>query len=50
MAPTISTALTALFGIRHPVILAGMDGAAGPELAAAVSNVGKDGSAVGGRK
>ncbi|KAJ7334310.1 2-nitropropane dioxygenase [Mycena albidolilacea] len=40
MAPTISTALTALFGIRHPVILAGMDGAAGPELAAAVSNAG----------
>ncbi|KAJ7105484.1 2-nitropropane dioxygenase [Mycena crocata] len=36
----ISTPITALFGIRHPVFLAGMDTAAGPELAAAVTNAG----------
>ncbi|KAF7365725.1 2-nitropropane dioxygenase [Mycena venus] len=36
----ISTPVTELFGISHPVILAGMSGAAGPELAAAVSNAG----------
>jgi NAD(P)H-dependent flavin oxidoreductase YrpB (nitropropane dioxygenase family) len=29
-----------MFGIKHPVILAGMNVAAGPELAAAVTNVG----------
>ncbi|KAJ7180795.1 2-nitropropane dioxygenase [Mycena filopes] len=38
--PTISTPITTLFGIRHPVFLAGMDTAAGPELAAAVCNAG----------
>ncbi|KAJ7255440.1 hypothetical protein B0H12DRAFT_1113406, partial [Mycena haematopus] len=32
--------LTTLFNIRHPVLLAGMDAAAGPELAAAVTNAG----------
>eukprot|EP01094_Clydonella_sp_ATCC50884_P019545 TRINITY_DN3848_c0_g1_i1.p2 TRINITY_DN3848_c0_g1~~TRINITY_DN3848_c0_g1_i1.p2 ORF type:complete len:368 (+),score=150.89 TRINITY_DN3848_c0_g1_i1:28-1104(+) len=37
---TITTPLTRLFGIKHPVILAGMNVAAGPELAAAVSNAG----------
>ncbi|KAJ7097201.1 2-nitropropane dioxygenase [Mycena belliarum] len=36
----ISTPITALFGMRHPVFLAGMDSASGPELAAAVSNAG----------
>jgi len=36
----LSTPLTKLFGIKHPVLLAGMAGAAGPELAAAVSNAG----------
>ncbi|KAJ7281358.1 2-nitropropane dioxygenase [Mycena rebaudengoi] len=36
----ITTPITELFGIKHPVLLAGMDGAAGPELAAAVSNAG----------
>ncbi|KAJ7696498.1 2-nitropropane dioxygenase [Mycena rosella] len=36
----ISTPITALFSIRHPVLLAGMDTAAGPELAAAVCNAG----------
>jgi len=37
---TLSTPLTELFGIKHPVLLAGMAGAAGPELAAAVTNAG----------
>jgi len=36
----LSTPLTKLFGIKHPVLLAGMAGAAGPELAAAVTNAG----------
>ncbi|WVO17968.1 hypothetical protein L204_105666 [Cryptococcus depauperatus] len=37
---TISTPITQLFGIKHPILLAGMNVAAGPELAAAVSNAG----------
>merc|ERR1719235_2568625 len=40
----LSTPLTKLFGIKHPVMLAGMAGAAGPELAAAVTNAGGLGS------
>jgi len=40
MAETISTPLTKLLGIKYPVILAGMNVVAGPELAAAVSNCG----------
>jgi NAD(P)H-dependent flavin oxidoreductase YrpB (nitropropane dioxygenase family) len=36
----IRTDLTDLFGIKHPVMLAGMNVAAGPKLAAAVSNAG----------
>ncbi|OBZ73652.1 putative nitronate monooxygenase [Grifola frondosa] len=36
----ISTPITELFKIRHPVLLAGMNVAAGPELAAAVTNAG----------
>lgn len=36
----INTPITELFGIKHPVILAGMGVAAGPKLAAAVSNAG----------
>ena len=36
----LRTPLTDLFGIDHPVLLAGMNQAAGPELAAAVSNAG----------
>ena len=36
----LRTPLTELFGIEHPVVLAGMNQAAGPELAAAVSNAG----------
>jgi len=37
---TIRTPLTALLGIKHPIFLAGMNVAAGPELAAAVTNAG----------
>jgi len=40
----LETPLTKLFGIKHPVLLAGMGGAAGPELAAAVTNAGGLGS------
>ncbi|KAM5539024.1 hypothetical protein V8D89_007247 [Ganoderma adspersum] len=39
-APVFSTPLTRLFGINHPVMLAGMNVAAGPRLAAAVTNAG----------
>jgi len=37
---SIQTPITELFGIQHPILLAGMNVAAGPELAAAVSNAG----------
>jgi len=40
----LSTPITQLFQIKHPVLLAGMAGAAGPELAAAVTNAGGLGS------
>lgn len=40
MAEVISTPVTKLFGIKHPILLAGMNVAAGPELAAAVTNHG----------
>ncbi|GLB41643.1 putative nitronate monooxygenase [Lyophyllum shimeji] len=36
----ISTPITEWFGIKHPIFLAGMNVAAGPELAAAVTNAG----------
>ncbi|THH27177.1 hypothetical protein EUX98_g7006 [Antrodiella citrinella] len=36
----ISTPITDLFKIQHPILLAGMNVAAGPELAAAVTNAG----------
>lgn len=36
----LSTPLTRFFKIQHPIILAGMNQAAGPDLAAAVSNAG----------
>ncbi|KAG5653254.1 hypothetical protein H0H81_001414, partial [Sphagnurus paluster] len=39
-APVFSTQLTRLFKINHPVMLAGMNVAAGPKLAAAVTNAG----------
>ncbi|KIM57075.1 hypothetical protein SCLCIDRAFT_131261 [Scleroderma citrinum Foug A] len=38
--PMFSTPLTKLFGIAHPIMLAGMNIAAGPKLAAAVTNAG----------
>ncbi|KAK9466121.1 2-nitropropane dioxygenase [Lipomyces arxii] len=37
---TITTPITQLFGIKHPILLAGMNVASGPHLAAAVSNAG----------
>ncbi|ORY83616.1 2-nitropropane dioxygenase [Protomyces lactucae-debilis] len=37
---SITTPITKLFGIKHPILLAGMNQAAGPELAAAVTNAG----------
>jgi NAD(P)H-dependent flavin oxidoreductase YrpB (nitropropane dioxygenase family) len=37
---TIATPLTELFGVKYPVMLAGMNVAAGAELAAAVTNAG----------
>lgn len=40
LTETIATPLTKLFGIKHPIMLAGMNVAAGPELAAAVTNAG----------
>jgi NAD(P)H-dependent flavin oxidoreductase YrpB (nitropropane dioxygenase family) len=40
MAETIATPITKLFGIKYPVVLAGMNVAAGPSLAAAVTNAG----------
>ena len=39
--PTLTTPITKLFNIQHPVLLAGMNVAAGPELAAAVTNAGE---------
>ena len=36
----ITTDFTKLFGIQHPIALAGMNVAAGPKLAAAVTNAG----------
>ncbi|KAF8628711.1 hypothetical protein AX17_005934 [Amanita inopinata Kibby_2008] len=36
----IQTPITDMFGIQHPILLAGMNVAAGPELAAAVTNAG----------
>jgi NAD(P)H-dependent flavin oxidoreductase YrpB (nitropropane dioxygenase family) len=40
MAEKIRTTLTDLLKIQHPVMLAGMNVAAGPKLAAAVTNAG----------
>lgn len=40
MSETIKTPLTEMFGIKYPVILAGMNAVAGAELAAAVTNAG----------
>ena len=38
---TIVTPLTKFLGIKHPILLAGMNVAAGPDLAAAVTNAGE---------
>lgn len=38
--PTIRTPITEMFGIKHPILLAGMNVAAGPDLCAAVTNAG----------
>ena len=38
--PILRTILCDIFEIEYPIILAGMGGASGPELAAAVSNAG----------
>ena len=40
MRESISTAIIELFGIERPILLAGMNVAAGPELAAEVTNNG----------
>jgi nitronate monooxygenase len=40
MNPTLRTALCDLLGIQYPILQAGMAGAVGPELVAAVSNAG----------
>ena len=37
---TIETELTKLLGIKYPILLAGMNKAAGPKLAAEVTNAG----------
>ncbi|KAM0816181.1 hypothetical protein AB5N19_01982 [Seiridium cardinale] len=51
MSPNVklSTPLTSLLGISHPIMLAGMDQVAGPELAAAVTNAGGFGTLGGAR-
>jgi NAD(P)H-dependent flavin oxidoreductase YrpB (nitropropane dioxygenase family) len=40
LRPCFTTDITRIFNIRHPVVQAGMNVAAGPELAAAVTNAG----------
>ena len=35
-----TTSITEMFNIQHPILLAGMNVAAGPKLAAAVTNAG----------
>ncbi|KAH9868166.1 hypothetical protein J1614_007238 [Plenodomus biglobosus] len=47
--PPLTTPLTTLLGVSHPVMLAGMDQVAGPELAAAVTNAGGFGTLGGAR-
>jgi len=37
---SLQTPITKMFGIKHPIMLAGMNVAAGPDLAAAVTNAG----------
>ncbi|KAI4601808.1 hypothetical protein KJ359_010672 [Pestalotiopsis sp. 9143b] len=40
LPPSIKTPATELLGIKHPVVLAGMNGTSSPRLAAAVTNAG----------
>lgn len=47
--PQLTTPLTTLLSITHPIMLAGMDQVAGPELAAAVTNAGGFGTLGGAR-
>ncbi|KAH7067086.1 2-nitropropane dioxygenase [Paraphoma chrysanthemicola] len=47
--PPLTTPLTTLLKIQHPIMLAGMDQVAGPELAAAVTNAGGFGTLGGAR-
>lgn len=47
--PPLTTPLTAILGIKHPIMLAGMDMVAGPQLAAAVCNAGGFGTLGGAR-
>ncbi|KAH8726871.1 2-nitropropane dioxygenase [Phaeosphaeriaceae sp. PMI808] len=49
MLQPLSTPLTSLLKISHPIMLAGMDQVAGPELAAAVTNAGGFGTLGGAR-
>ncbi|KAF2276000.1 2-nitropropane dioxygenase [Westerdykella ornata] len=50
MAPApLTTPLTTLLGIKHPIMLAGMDQVAGPQLTAAVCNAGGFGTLGGAR-
>jgi NAD(P)H-dependent flavin oxidoreductase YrpB (nitropropane dioxygenase family) len=49
MPPPLSTPLTSLLNISHPIMLAGMDQVAGPHLAAAVTNAGGFGTLGGAR-
>lgn len=51
MAPKapLTTPLTSLLSIQHPIMLAGMDQVAGPKLAAAVCNAGGFGTLGGAR-
>lgn len=48
MAP-LTTTLTRLLGVQHPIMLAGMDQVAGPKLAAAVTAAGGFGTVGGAR-
>jgi NAD(P)H-dependent flavin oxidoreductase YrpB (nitropropane dioxygenase family) len=45
----LSTPLTSLLGVKHPIMLAGMDQVAGPKLVAAVCNAGGFGTLGGAR-
>ncbi|KAK4496360.1 hypothetical protein PRZ48_012340 [Zasmidium cellare] len=49
MASPLTTPLTTLLGVKHPIMLAGMDQVAGPKLAAAVTNAGGFGTVGGAR-